>query len=45
MVSMVKTRNLELYSQKDNSYYSFNMLVKDLVPDPNNPRERMIKGC
>lgn len=41
-----KTRNMSYFTQKPNvGFYSFYDLVKDLIPDLSNSKERMIKGC
>ena len=41
-----KTRNMAYYTQSSQVLpYTFYDLVKDLIPDQNNAKERMIKGC
>ena len=41
-----KIRKQQYFTQSEKEpVYTFHQLVKDLIPDPNNPRERLIKGC
>ena len=41
-----KIRKLQYFTQSEKEpLYSFHQFVKDLIPDPNNPKERLIKGC
>ncbi len=40
------SRKLQYYQQPAKEpNYTFQQLVKDLIPDSNNPKERLIKGC